>query len=79
MTPKEQELIQFAHYLNNPWMTALFIVAAIWSAIWKGLALWKAARNNQTAWYVVMLVVNTLGILEIVYFFFFSKKKNEVQ
>lgn len=57
----------------------LFVVLALWSIVWKGLALWKAARNNQTAWYVVMLVVNTLGILEIIYIFFFSKKKENVQ
>jgi len=53
----------------------LFIVLAIWSLIWKGLALWKAARNGSKPWYIVLLVVNTVGILEIAYIFFFSKKK----
>jgi hypothetical protein len=50
----------------------------IWSLIWKGLALWKAARQGQSAWYVVMLIVNTVGILEILYIFVFSKKHVEV-
>lgn len=76
MTEKEFQLIQFAHFFNNPWMATLFAVLAIWALVWKGMALWKAARNNQTAWYVIMLVVNTVGILEIIYIFFFSKKKN---
>lgn len=60
-----------------------FIIPAfVWSLIWKGLALYKAARNGQKGWFVVLLVVNTMGILEIVYLLFFSnlkpiKKKNK--
>jgi hypothetical protein len=42
----------------------------IWTLVWKGLALWRAARAGQTGWFVVLLVVNTLGILEIVYLVF---------
>lgn len=45
----------------------------VWSLIWKGLALWKAARLSQKKWFVAMLVINTLGILEIVYLFWISK------
>lgn len=54
----------------------LFIVLAAWSLIWKGFALWRAARNTDKVWYIVLLVVNTVGILEILYIFFFSKKKS---
>ncbi|MCX6712037.1 MAG: DUF5652 family protein [Candidatus Woesearchaeota archaeon] len=53
----------------------LLILAIIWSLIWKGIALWKAARNGDKTWYVVMLIVNTLGILEILYIYVFYKKK----
>ena len=56
-------------------MMIWLIPLIIWSVIWKGLALWKSARNNQLAWFVVMLVLNTAGILEIVYLLFFQKKK----
>ncbi|MCX6720472.1 MAG: DUF5652 family protein [Candidatus Staskawiczbacteria bacterium] len=78
MTPKEQELINYAHYLNtHPWLAVLFVAIAVWVIIWKGIALWKAARNNSTPWFIVLLIVNTLGILEIIYIFFFSNKKNQ--
>ncbi len=56
-------------------MMIWLIPLMIWSVIWKGLALWKSARHNQLAWFVVMLVLNTAGILEIVYLLFFQKKK----
>ncbi len=56
------------------------LVITIWTLIWKGLALWKSAKRNSIVWFVVLLVVNTLGILEILYIFIFSdlktKKKN---
>ena len=47
----------------------LFGVLAIWSLVWKGFALWQAAKNGNKAWFIVMLILNTLGILEIVYIF----------
>jgi hypothetical protein len=56
----------------------LFILALLlWTLPWKGVALWKAARNSHKRWFVFLLVVNTLALLEIVYIFFFSKKKEE--
>ena len=55
-------------------MIALFVVIMIWTAIWKAIALWKSGRNNQLAWFIVLFIVNTVGILEIVYLLFFQKK-----
>ena len=61
----------------TPGMKLILAVLIIWSLIWKGVALWKAARNSHTAWYVIMLIVNTVGILEIIYIFGFSKKRQK--
>ncbi|KKS17293.1 MAG: hypothetical protein UU80_C0002G0027 [candidate division WWE3 bacterium GW2011_GWA1_41_8] len=52
----------------------LIAVIIIWEMIWKGVALWRAGRNNQRYWFVALLVINTIGILEIVYLKFFQKK-----
>ncbi|RJQ38092.1 MAG: hypothetical protein C4555_05340 [Dehalococcoidia bacterium] len=53
-----------------------FIVLAwIWSMVWKGIALWRAGRNGHLAWFIIMFIINTLGILEIIYIFGFSRKK----
>ena len=51
-----------------------FIVLMVWSIVWKGIALWKAARNGQKPWFIVLLIVNTMGILEILYINFWQKK-----
>lgn len=58
---------------NIPPFLAIFFVLAIWGSIWKGIALWKAARKNAIAWFIVLLVFNTVGILEILYIFLFAK------
>jgi methionyl-tRNA synthetase len=63
-----------APFLISPFFLPLIIIAAIWGAVWKGIALWKSGRNNQLAWFIVLLLVNTLGILEIIYILFFQRK-----
>lgn len=45
-----------------------------WTMIWKGIALWKSAGLRQKVWFIVLLVINTFGILELIYIFFVSKK-----
>ncbi|KKP59462.1 MAG: Membrane protein [Candidatus Magasanikbacteria bacterium GW2011_GWC2_34_16] len=53
------------------------IVFAVWSIFWKGWAMWIAARQGQKVWFGALLVVNTLGILEILYIFIFSKSQTK--
>lgn len=56
----------------------LFILYA-WTLFWKGIAMWKAARHSQSSWFIVFLLpINTAGILEIVYLFFFAKSKLKI-
>ena len=52
----------------------LFAPLLVWSLAWKGMALWKAGRNNQPWWFVALLIINTVGLLEIVYLMWFQKK-----
>lgn len=51
----------------------LLVIVFVWTLFWKGLALWKSARNNHSVWFVILLVVQTFGIVEILYVFLFSK------
>ena len=56
----------------NPIILSILIV---WALIWKGLALWYSARNRQKIWFVVVLILNTMGILPIIYLLFFRRKR----
>jgi len=57
------------------WMSWIIPLLVLWTVPWKGVALWRSARNSHKAWFIVLLIVNTLAILEIIYIFGFSKKK----
>jgi hypothetical protein len=63
----------FENFLNSNW---LYLVA-LWTVPWKGVALWKASKNGHKKWFIVILLVNTLAVLEIIYIFYFSKPKNK--
>lgn len=60
------------------WLGVFLLPLLIWSLAWKGWALWKAARNDSPVWFVILLVVNTVGILEILYIFLFSGDKTKL-
>lgn len=65
---------------QNPGLFLVFILLMIWSIVWKGIALYRSARNEHKVWFVILLVANTVGILEIIYLSFFTnaaKKKKK--
>ena len=53
----------------------LFIVILVWTAIWKLMAMWKAAQKKSVTWFIVLGIVNTVGILPILYIYVFSEMK----
>lgn len=55
-------------------ITILMVVAVAWTLPWKAVALWKAARTGSKVWFVALLLINTIGILEILYICIFSKR-----
>jgi hypothetical protein len=54
---------------------SLIIVLAVWTLIWKGIALWYAAGKKDKVWFIALLILNTAGILDILYIFVFSKRQ----
>lgn len=59
--------------------TALLAPLVLWSLLWKGWALWRAVKNDSKPWFIVLLLVNTLGILDMLYIFVFGKTKSTKQ
>lgn len=52
----------------------LMLIGAVvlWDLVLKGFALWKTARSDQMGWYVALLILNTVGVLPIIYLLFFK-------
>lgn len=55
---------------------SLIFLLIVWSGVWKAIALWRAARNNHLGWFVALCIVNTCGILEILYIFIWGKRQD---
>ena len=59
---------------EQPLFVFFIVLIVLWSSIWKGFALYRAGANKSVPWFVVLFIFNTLGILEILYLFVFSKR-----
>lgn len=62
-------------FLNSG--VGLFTLLALitWSVVWKGLALWRSAKKDDSFWFVILLIFNTVGLLEMFYYFIISRDK----
>jgi len=69
-------MTDYVNVVISAWFMVLLVLVIIWSTVWKALALWRSARNKQVVWFIVILLLNTIGILEIIYLAFFQRNKN---
>ncbi len=74
-----QNVINLQYFFSTH--PTLFVSLIVWSLVWKGFALYKAGRNNSSIWFIILFVVNTLGLLEMVYLFMIKDQevKEEVK
>lgn len=78
--------MMYQNYGNGNWMNfflgpasygvfSFIAIFAIVDVILKGISLWKSARNGQKYWFIGLLIINSLGILPLIYLFFFEKER----
>ena len=67
--------ILFQLYQDTNLLIIILFALTSWSLVWKGLALWKAAQKKEVSWFLAILILNTLGILPIVYLILKKEKK----
>lgn len=54
---------------NMWWVYPLIIL----DLVLKAFALWRSARNDHKYWFIALLIINSAGIVPLVYIIFFSK------
>jgi sorbitol-specific phosphotransferase system component IIC len=59
-----------------PWLIPVIIVIVVWDSVWKLIAMWKSARNDQLVWFICIAVINTIGILPIIYLLLYKRRVN---
>lgn len=61
--------------ISGAFLWVLVALVVLWTLTLKGFALWYAARNYQRVWFVALLVINTFGILDLIYLVWFRADK----
>jgi glycopeptide antibiotics resistance protein len=62
-----------------PGLILIILIIVLWEAVWKLIAMWKAAQNKSVAWFIALAIFNTIGILPILYIYVFSRKKKSAK
>jgi len=65
----------YAFYQQPFYFLFLLILLSVWELVWKGFGLWYSAQYKQKGWFMVMLLLNTAGLLPIVYLIWFKPKQ----
>ena len=58
----------YQHFFETfRWLIPIILILFVWESVWKVIAMWKSARNNHLGWFLCITLINTLGILPIIY------------
>jgi hypothetical protein len=52
------------------------LALALWTLPWKAWAMWLSARRGDFWWFIAFSLINTIGILEILYIFLVAKQRD---
>lgn len=64
------------HQIPRGWfwlVPVVFILGIVVFAL-KGYTLWKSAKRGEMWWFVALFILNTFGLLELIYIVFILKK-----
>lgn len=59
----------FSLFLGAPSTRPFIYILLIADLFLRGIALYRTARKDQKVWFVALLIVNSLGVLPLVYMF----------
>lgn len=63
----------------SPVFAAIILVIVLaWTLYWKGRAMWASANSSEKWWFIAFLIVNTVGILEIIYLYLVLPRSKKV-
>ena len=69
------QAMMYSLYQQPESFLVILVLLSVWELVWKGFGLWYAAENKQKGWFIAMLLLNTLGLLQMVYLIWFKPKR----
>ena len=58
-------------------LTLPIVLLLIWTTIWKAFGLWNAAKKDNRIIFILILILNTAGILPIAYLLYLKYSKED--
>lgn len=58
----------------NAKLQVLIVTIVTWQLAWKGFSMWRAARNDSKPWFVALLAINSMGVLDSFYLFVVDRR-----
>ena len=55
--------------INDSVLAMIFFLLAIIGTIFECIAIWKTVENKDRTWFVVFILIRTLGVFPIIYLF----------
>lgn len=53
----------------------ILVILAVWSLPWKIYAVWLSCKHDNRKWFLALILLNTISILEMFYVFYILKKR----
>lgn len=59
------------------WFLVSLPIILVFTIIVKAFALWHSARRGQKGWFIALIILNTLGILDVIYLLMYKNKDSK--
>ncbi|MFZ2202655.1 MAG: DUF5652 family protein [Microgenomates group bacterium] len=69
---------KLAAFFASPANQPLIVILMVADLILRGIALYKSARQEQKIWFIALLIVNSVGILPLIYLLLEKKATTKV-
>ncbi len=63
--------------IPNVFIYSILALLIVWEAVLKAIALWKSAQRKQLGWFLAIFIINSAGVLPLIYLVFFSRKNEQ--
>ncbi len=67
--------LMYNFYQRPAAFLVVLTLLSVWALVWQGFGLWYAAENKQKGWFIALLLLNTVGLLPIIYLVWFKPKR----
>lgn len=67
--------VMYGFYQHPVNFFVLLAILSVWELVWKGFGLWHSSQYRQKGWFIAILLLNTAGLLPIIYLLWFKPKR----